>query len=128
MLGDHASLTDMVGMHMCADHPFDRFPVELTIKNRMPQFFCVVGAESRIDHEPTIVVLEKVQVDVGERTPHGHGQPANSLRDFHSGAFCRMFVVRIFEPLTAANFLIYCHIEPRQLRVAKPWEASLPEC
>jgi hypothetical protein len=66
VVGDHAGLPDVVGMHVRTDDALDRPATHVAGEQLMPQRVRFLIAKAGVDDIPAVVVVEQVQIDVGE--------------------------------------------------------------
>ena len=83
MFGERGALTDVVGMKMRTDDADHGLAAHVTVEQLAPQPGGFVVVETGVDDPPAVPIFEQIQVDVGQGTAHGHGQPAHARGDFH---------------------------------------------
>ena len=92
LLGNETCATGVVRVHVRADNTLDGLTAQHGSKHLAPQVLGLAIREASVDDVPAVVVFEHVQIDVGERTAHGHRQPMHPRRNLAGRAMCGMRV------------------------------------
>ena len=77
-----ACQTNVVGMHVSADHTVDGFASHEASEQGFPSFLGRIQIEAGIDNGPAVSVLQQPQVDVVQGSRHGKSRPPDTGRHF----------------------------------------------
>lgn len=79
---------------MRADDANYRLVLQAIVKYGPPEASCLLIVQSSVNNKPPIVVFQKVEIDVIQRSSHGHGEPSNAGSDRANSSFGRMLLKR----------------------------------